>query len=52
MVETYGWYSRNDGSSDGQGRYEDKDASEHAGELGGWEVAKVDGSWLGLHGNF
>lgn len=52
MVETYCWNSRNDGGSDGQGKYEGKYTSEHVGELGGWEVAKVDESWLGSQGDF
>ena len=52
MAETYGRNSGNDGSNDGQGRYEGKDTSEHVDELGGWKATKVDGSWLGPQGDF
>jgi hypothetical protein len=52
MARTYGWNSRNDGSSDGQSRDESRDTSEHVGELNGLEAAKVYENPLGLQGNF
>jgi hypothetical protein len=42
-LETYGWDSRDNGSSDGQGREESEDASQHVKRLGDCEVGRSTG---------
>lgn len=49
---TYGWDSRNNGSSDDQGQEESEDTSEHIKRLGDCEVGKSTGIGWPLRVNF